>query len=197
MQEGSPVIPAPVFGLDVGAHADGENGMAGGCGEHLFRSCVFSVGEVQIPACRNFEMSVSQLCQIAGETFSFGFKGLLGLLPTVVLHVFGEWNADETGDSAEAKESGVSAGGVCSASGPHVDEDLGTPAEELPPEAEEFAGTSGTGGVAVVAMDEVGVFEDGGGWRGFDVDREVGQQAAFGVWKGAGDQVECWECDKS
>jgi hypothetical protein len=66
----------------------------------------------------------------------------------------------------------------------------------LPPEAEEFAGTSSAGGVAVVIVDEVGAFEDRGGGRGFDIDREIRQEAAFGVRKGAGDEVECRQCDE-
>ena len=69
----------------------------------------------------------------------------------------------------------TSTGGVDSASGAHVDEDLGTPAEEVPPEAEEFAWAPCAGGVAEVAVDEVGVFEYGRGRGGFGVDREVGQ----------------------
>jgi hypothetical protein len=73
---------------------------------------------------------------------------------------------------------------------------MGTPAEELPPKAEEFAGTSGAGGITVVAVDEVGVFEDRGGGRGFDVDWKIRQQATFGVGKGAGDEMECRQCDE-
>jgi hypothetical protein len=134
--------------------------------------------------------------KVAGETFSFGFQGLLRLLPTVVLHVLGQGNTDETGDSAEAKESGVATGGLNPAGGSHVDEYLGTPAEELPPQAEEFAWTSGSGGVAEVAVDEVGVFEDRGCGRGFDVDREVRQETALRVWKGAGDEVKGRECNE-
>src|SRR5260370_18450648 len=135
-------------------------------------------------------MSVSQLRQIAGETLSFGFKGLLRLLPTVALHVLGHGNADEPGDSAETKESGVATGGLDSASGSQVDEDLGTPAAELPAKAEEFAWTPSPCGIAEVAVDEVGVFEDPGSRRGFDVDREVRQEAALSLWKRAGDEVE-------
>ena len=141
-------------------------------------------------------MGVSQLSEIAGEALSFGFEGLLRLLPAVALHVLGQGNADEMGDSAEAKESGVATGGVDSASGAHVDEDLGTPAEEVPPEAEEFAWAPCAGGVTEVAVDEVGVFEDRGCGRGFDVDREVRQQATFGVRKRAGDQVEGRHCNE-
>ena len=141
-------------------------------------------------------MSIPQLCQIAGYALSFGFKGLLGLLPTVVLHVVGYGNADEAGDSAEAKEFGVATGGLDSASRAHVDEDLGTPAEELPPEVEEFAWAPRPGGIAEVAVDEVGVFEDRSGRRGLDVNREVRQQAALCVWKRAGDQVEGRQCNE-
>src|SRR4030088_3246633 len=158
MQEGSPVFAAPVLGLDLGAYADGEDGMAAGWREDLFCPGLFCFGEVQVPTCGSFEMGVPQLCQIAGQALSFGFEGLLGLLPTVALHVVGQGNADDTGDSAEAKESGVAAGGgaggVDAASGTHVDEDLGTPAKELPPQAEEFAGTSRPCSVAEVAVDE-------------------------------------------
>src|SRR4030088_3140204 len=139
MQEGSPVFAAPVLGLDLGAYADGEDGMAGGWREYLFCPGVFCFGEVQVPTCGSFEMGVPQLCQIAGQALSFGFEGLLGLLPTVALHVVGQGNADDTGDSAEAKESGVATGGFDPASRSHVDEYMGTPAEELPPQAEEFA----------------------------------------------------------
>ncbi len=39
-------------------------------------------------------------------------------------------------------------------------------------------------------MDEVGVFEDGCGGRSFGVDGKVGEEAALGVGKGAGDEVE-------
>src|SRR5258708_6707335 len=89
-----------------------------------------------------------------------------------------------------------SARGFDSASRSHVDEDLGTPAEELPPEAEEFAGAPGSCGIAEVAVDEVGVFEDRGCRRGFDVDREVRQEAAFGVRKSAGNQVKGRHCNE-
>ena len=51
--------------------------MACGCGQDLFCSCVFCVRQVQVPAFRGFEMRVSQLGQVAGEAFSFGFQGLL------------------------------------------------------------------------------------------------------------------------
>src|ERR1700730_16948508 len=120
-------MPAPVLGLHLGAYAYGEEVMASGWREHLFCPSVFRVGQVQVPACRGFEMSASQFRQIAGEALSFGFEGLLRLLPTVVLHVLGHGNADETGDSAEAKESGIATGGLDSARGSHVDEHLGTP----------------------------------------------------------------------
>jgi len=196
IEEGSPVVAAPVLGLDFGAYADGEEGMAGGCGEYFFRSRAFCVGEVQVPACGGFEMRVSQLRQIAGEALCFGFEGLGGFLPTVVLHVVGDGDADETGDSAEAKESGVATGGLDSASRPQVDEHLGTPAEKPPPQGEEFACTARARGVAEVAVDEVGVFEDGGGRGGFGVDREVCEEAAFSVREGTGDQVEGGQCDE-
>jgi hypothetical protein len=45
--------------LNLGAYADGKDGMAVSWREHLFCSCVFCFGEVQIPACGGFEMSVS------------------------------------------------------------------------------------------------------------------------------------------
>jgi len=48
MQEGSPVVAAPVFGLNLGAYADGEEGMAGGWREDLFCSSVFCIGEVKV-----------------------------------------------------------------------------------------------------------------------------------------------------
>src|SRR5260370_13611053 len=151
MQEGSPVVAAPVFGLNFGAYADGEDGSAGGCRESLFCSSLFCVGEVQVPAFRGFEMGVAQFREIAGEALSFGFKGLLRLLPTVALQVLGHGNADETGDSAEAKESGVATGGLDSASRSHVDDHLGAPADELPPQAQEFAWTSSPCGGTEVA----------------------------------------------
>ena len=164
--------------------------MAGGGAGLALRACVFGFGEVEVPACGSVEMGVAELGEIAGETGGFGFEGLVGLLPAVLLHVFGDGNADEARDSAETEEVCVAAGGFDSASRPHVDEDLGTPAEELPPEGEELARAAGAGRVAEVAVDEIGVFEDGGGWRGFGVDGKVGQQAALGVGKGAGDEVE-------
>ena len=46
-------------------------------------------------------------------------------------------------------------------------------------------------------MDEVGVFEDRGSRRGFCVDREVGQQAALGVWEGTGDEVKRRQSNES
>ena len=170
--------------------------MASSWREYLFCPGVFCVGEAQVPACRSFEMSVSQFDEIASETLSFGFEGLLRLLPAVLLHILGHGNADETGEPAEVKESGVATGGLDSASGSHVDEHLGTPAEELPPEAEEFAWPPSSGGIAEVAVDEVGVFENRGSRRGFDVDREVRQETAFRVWKGAGDQVKGRQCNE-
>ena len=196
IEEGSPVVAAPVLGLDLGAYADGEDGMAFGWREDFFCAGVFCFGEVEVPACRSFEMSVSQLRQIACETLSFGLEGLLRLLPAIVLHVLCEGNSDEAGDSAEAKESGVATGGIDSASRAHVDEDLRTPAAELPPETEEFAGIARTGGVAEITVDEVGVLEDRGCGRGFDVDGEVRQEAALGVGKGAGDEVEGRHCNE-
>lgn len=45
-------------------------------------------------------------------------------------------------------------------------------------------------GVTHVAVNESGVFEDGGGGRGLGVDGEVGEEAALGVGKGAGDEME-------
>jgi hypothetical protein len=170
--------------------------MAFGWREDFFCPGVFRRGEVQVPASRSFEMSVSQFRQIAGETLSFGFEDLLRLQSAVVLHVLGQGNSDEAGDSAEAKESGVATGGLDTASRSYVDEDLGTPAAEVPPKAQEFAGTARARGVPEITVDEVGVFEDRGCRRGFDVDGEVRQKTAFGVGKGAGDQVEGRHCNE-
>jgi hypothetical protein len=112
------------------------------------------------------------------------------LLPAAFLHVLGERDADEATDSAETEEAGVAACGFDSASRAEVDEDIRAPAKELPPEGEEFAWAAGSGGVAEVAVDERGVFEDGRGGWGFGVDGKVGEETSLGVGKGAGDEMK-------
>ncbi len=68
--------------------------------------------------------------------------------------------------------------------------------EESPPETEEFTWTARADGVADVAVDQAGIFEDGGRRRSFGMYGEVGEETAFGVGKGSGDQMECRKCNQ-
>src|SRR5580700_6201395 len=92
--------------------------------QHFSGPSVFGIGKTQIPACRCFQMGVSKLGQVTGEAFAFWFEGLSALLPTILLHILGQWNADEARNSAEAEESVVSTCRLDSASGPHVNKNL-------------------------------------------------------------------------
>ena len=195
-EERSPVVAAPVFGLDFGTYADGDERAAGGGGEGLRGGGVFGGGEGEVPTGGGVEVGLTEFSDVAGESLGFGFQGLLVLLPAVVLHVFCEWNADEPGDATEAEEGGISARRLNAAGCAEIDEDLGPPACDLPPEGEEFGWAAGTYGVGDVLMDEAGVLQDGSGGWGFDIDGEVGEQTALGVREGAGDEMEGGECDQ-
>ena len=145
---------------------------------------------MKVPTCGSVEVGVSEFGDIAGETRSFGFEGLFGLVPAAFLHVFGDGDADESRDPAETEESLVAASGLDATSRTEVDKYLGSPADELPPESEELSRAAGSDRITEIALDEICVFEDGGGGRGFGVDGKVGEEAALGVGKGLGDEVE-------
>lgn len=198
-EEGLPVGAAPILGLDLGADADGEEGVAGGGGEDLGGAGFFLGGEVKVPRCGVVEAGVAQLVQVAGKAGGFGFEEGFAVdvrLAAWVLHVFGDGDADLTEDAAEAEEGGVAFGGGDSAGGADVDEGLGPKADDLPPEAEELARAAGADGVTHVGVDEAGVFEDGGGGWGFGGHGEVGEHAALCVGEGAGDEVQGGQGDK-
>ncbi len=115
MEQSSPVVAAPVFGLNFCAYADGEDGtiwgvrsVQGGLEVSLAVVCsVWVRWRFQLAGASR--SGVPEFGEIAGETCGFGFEGLLGLLPAAFLHVFGEGNADEAGDSAETEEFCVAA----------------------------------------------------------------------------------------
>ena len=82
-EESPPVFAAPILRLDLCADAYGDAGATGGRCEYLRGAGMLCGGQVQVPACRCVEVGVPELREIAAETCSFRFKGLLGLLPTV------------------------------------------------------------------------------------------------------------------
>ena len=118
-----------------------------------------------------------------------GHLGEFGL-EAAVLHFFSEGDADHAGDAAETEEEGVAAGGGEAGATAHVNEDVGAPAEELPPKAEKLGEVAGAVVVAEVAVDEAGAVEDRGRGRGFGVGGEAGEEATFGLWKGSLDEVK-------
>lgn len=81
----------------------------------------------------------------------------MGFLPAVLLHVFGDRDADEFADSTETEERLITSGGFDSASRTDVNEHLRAPAEELTPKTENLARASCTYGVTDIAVDEAGV----------------------------------------
>ena len=50
-------------------------------------------------------------------------------------------------------------------------------------------------GIAQIAIDEAGVFQNGEGGGRFAVDGNVGEQAALRVWEGARDLMQTGKCD--
>lgn len=157
---------------------------------------MFGGGEGEVPTGGGVEVGRTEFGDVAGESLGFGFQGLMVLLPAVVLHVFGERDTDEPGDATEAEESGITASRRDTAGCTEIDENLGPPSGDLPPEGEEFDWTAGADGVRDVVVNEAGVLQDGRGRRGFDVDGEVGEQSTLGVGEGAGDEMKGGECDQ-
>ncbi len=94
------------------------------------------------------------------------------------------------------EEEGVAAGGGEATGGGEVDQHLGAPLADRDGEGEEIAGAAGADGIAEIAVDEVGVAEDGLGGGGLGVDREVGEEAALGGGEGAGDEVKGGQRDE-
>jgi len=192
-EEGAPVVAAPVLGLDLGADADGEDGTGAGGREDLAGASDLGGGEVEVPAEGIVEKGIAEGGEGAGEAGGLGLELLAGGFAAVLLEVVGERDADLAGNAAEMEEEGVAAGGARAAGGGEVNEDVGTPAANLEGENKERAGVAGADGVAEVVVDKIGVAEDGFGGRSLGVDGEVGEEAAFGGWELAGDEVEGWE----
>lgn len=205
-EELAPVVTAPVFGLDLGADADGEELVLEGFGsDRAGGGGVLVGGEVEVPQGGVVEVDVAegliQRSEVAGEAGGFGFEvgiGGIGGFSTeqVELGSGGERDTDLTGDAAEAEEFLVAAGGVDAAGAGEVDEDVGLEAADFEREAEELPDGARAGGVAHVAVDEAGVFEHGGGGRGLGGDGEVGEEAALSLREGARDEVEARESDE-
>jgi hypothetical protein len=195
-EEGSPVVAAPVLRLDLGADAEGEDGTWAGGAEGLVGAGDLGRGEAEVPTEGIVEAGVAERGEGASEAGGLGLELLGGGFEAVLLEVVGEGDAKVAGDAAEAEEEGVAAGDLEAAGGGKVDEDIGTPAADLKGEGEEGAGAAGADRVAQVAVDEVGVAEDGFGGRSLGVDGEVVEEAALGGGKGAGDEVEGGQGDE-
>jgi len=114
-----------------------------------------------------------------------------------LLHVIGKWHTDEAGNSAQTEEPCVAARGLDATLRPHIDQDLGAPATELPPEREEFANAARSRSVTEIAMDEAASVENGGGRWSFGIDWEVCEKAPLGVREGAGDEMKRGQCNES
>ncbi len=188
-EQGAPVFAAPVLRLDFGAYTDGDNGLPCDRTEGFVRASVFFRREFKVPAFRVVEASISEFGQIAGQAGAFGFIGLLRLLPQVPLHVFVDGHSDKPSNAAEAEKARVSVCGFDASGSSQIDKDLRAPADELPPEREQFERVAGPYDVLEVAADETAASKDLGGSGSFDIHREVGQHAAFGLWKSTRDEV--------
>ena len=185
----APVFAAPVLRLDFGAHADRNHRPIRCRTEDFGGPGMFIRCKKKGPVPGIVEINVAKIRQVAKETGAFGFIGLLRLLPQVPLHIFIDRHPDQAADTAETEKDRVAARGLKASGCSQIDEGLRTPADELPPEREQFERIASPDDVLEVAVDETAGSEDLGGGGSLDVDREVGQHAAFSPGKGTGDEV--------
>ena len=108
----------------------------------------------------------------------------------------GEGDADLAADARKAEELSIALGGRDAACTGEVHEDVRPEAADLDGHPKDFADGSRSSGIADISVDEPGVLKHGGGRRGLGGDRKVGKEAAFGVRKGAGNEMEGGQSDE-
>jgi len=182
------MLGLPIVGLEFGADAGGEKRTSGDGGEQFSGTGVFCRREVKTPGGRIFEVGLTQLREITryagGLRLKEAFAG--GAWDEARgLSVLREGSTDDTANAAEAKEGHITLGGGDAAAGTHVDQHLGTPPNELPPQEKESARAAHPDDVTEVAMDEPGVLEDRCGGGGLGVDRYIRQHAPIGMGEGS------------
>jgi len=90
----------------------------------------------------------------------------------------------------------VASGRIDAARSAEIDEHLGAPADELPPEREQLPWAARAYGVAKKSVDEAGIFKNGRSRWSFDVDGKICQHPAISVREGFGNQVERGQGDQ-